>query len=182
MRRVLSDLRGKLSDRSVAVLPWQEVMPDLAGFMAVDKGFNYVFQAIIIFIIGFTILNTILMSVLERTREFATLLAIGTSPLRLRLQVAVESVMLGVLGTGTGLAVGGIFSWYFQVHGIDFSGIYSDDTTIVGYAIDPLIKNYVTVDAFALVGFFVLIMTLFIGLYPSWRSARISLPDVLRSR
>ena len=182
MLRVLSDLRGKLSDRSVAVLPWQEVMPDLAGFMAVDKGFNYVFQAIIIFIIGFTILNTILMSVLERTREFATLLAIGTSPLRLRLQVAVESVLLGVLGTGTGLAVGGLFSWYFQVHGIDFSGIYSDDTTIVGYAIDPLIKNYVTVDAFALVGFFVLILTLFIGLYPSWRSAKISLPDVLRSR
>jgi len=182
MRRVLSDLRGKLSARSVAVLPWQEVMPDLAGFMAVDKGFNYVFQAIIIFIIGFTILNTILMSVLERTREFATLLAIGTSPLRLRLQVAVESVFLGVLGTGTGLAVGGAFSWYFQVHGIDFSGIYSDDTTIVGYAIDPLIKNYVTVDAFALVGLFVLLLTMFIGLYPSWRSARISLTDVLRSR
>jgi ABC-type lipoprotein release transport system permease subunit len=182
LRRALSDLRGRLSSRSAAVLPWQEVMPDLAGFMAIDKGFNYVFQAIIIFIIGFTILNTILMSVLERTREFATLLAIGTSPLRLRLQVAVESVLLGILGAGTGLAVGGAFSWYFQVRGIDFSGIYSDDTTIVGYAIDPLIKNYVTVEAFALVGFFVLFLTMIIGLYPSWRSAKISLPDVLRSR
>ena len=68
------------------------------------------------------------------------------------------------------------------MHGIDFSGIYSDDTTIVGYAIDPLIKNYVTIEAFALVGLFVLLLTIIIGLYPSWRSARISLPDVLRSR
>jgi ABC-type lipoprotein release transport system permease subunit len=96
--------------------------------------------------------------------------------------VAVESLFLGILGTGGGLLIGGVLSWYFQVRGIDFSGIYSDDTTIVGYAIDPLIKNYVTVDAFALVGFFVLGLTLIIGLYPSWRSAKISLPDVLRSR
>ena len=65
---------------------------------------------------------------------------------------------------------------------IDFSGIYSDDTTIVGYAIDPLIKNELTVDAVLLIGGFVLAMTLLIGLYPAWRSARISLPDVLRSR
>lgn len=45
------------------------------------------------------------MSVLERTREFAILMAIGTSPLRLRLQVAVESFIIGLLGTGGGLHV-----------------------------------------------------------------------------
>jgi ABC-type lipoprotein release transport system permease subunit len=179
---VLESLRERLAGREAAVLPWQEVMPDLAGFMAVDKGFNYVFQMIIMFIIGFTILNTILMSVLERTREFATLMAIGTSPLRLRLQVAVESLFLGILGTALGLLLGGLISWYFQVRGIDFSGIYSEDTTIVGYAIDPLIKNHVSVDAFLAIGGFVLGLTLVIGLYPSWRSAKISLPDVLRSR
>ena len=180
--RALDELRRRLAGRGLAVLPWQEVMPDLAGFMAVDKGFNYVFQIIIMLIIGFTILNTILMSVLERTREFATLLAIGTSPLRLRLQVAVEALLIGALGTGLGLVIGGLVSWYFQVRGIDFSGIYSDDTTIVGYAIDPLIRNWVTWEAAALVGGFVLGLTALIGLYPSWRSARISLPDVLRSR
>lgn len=180
--RVLRELRRRLAERDFAVLPWQEVMPDLAGFMAVDKGFNYVFQMIIMFIIGFTILNTILMSVLERTREFATLLAIGTSSLRLRLQVAVESLFLGLVGTSLGLLVGGAVSWYFQIYGIDFSGIYGNESTIVGYAIDPLIKSYVSAGAFALVGGFVMALTLVIGLYPAWRSARISLPDVLRSR
>jgi ABC-type lipoprotein release transport system permease subunit len=178
----LRELARRLEGRGLAVLPWQEVMPDLAGFMAVDMGFNYIFQAIILFLIGFTILNTILMSVLERTREFATLMAIGTSALRLRLQIGVESLMIGLLGTGGGLLVGGGISWYFQVHGIDFSSIYGDDTTISGFAIDPLIKNYVTVDSLMLVGFFVLGMTLLIGIYPAWRSARISIADVLRSR
>ena len=134
------------------------------------------------FLIGFTILNTILMSVLERSREFATLMAIGTSALRLRLQVAAESFFIGALGTGFGLLIGGAVSWHFQKRGIDFSGIYSDDTTIVGFAIDPLVKNYLTGHTLLLVGGFVLAMTLLIGLYPVWRSARISIPDVLRSR
>lgn len=181
-KRVLETLSSRLGDRGLAVLSWQEVMPDLAGFMAVDLGFNYVFQGIVLFLIGFTILNTILMSVLERTREFATLMAIGTSALRLRLQVAVESLMIGLLGTGFGLLIGGGVSWYFQIHGIDFSSIYGDDTTIVGYAIDPLIKCYVTAETLWTVGLFVLAMTLIIGAYPSWRSARISIADVLRSR
>lgn len=181
-RRVLGELRRRLSGQELAVLPWQEVMPDLAGFMAVDKGFNYVFQGIVLFIIGFTILNTILMSVLERTREFAILMAIGTSPLRLRLQVAVESLFIGLLGTSGGLLLGGLASWYFQIHGLDLSGIYSDDTTIVGYAIDPLIKNELSAPALLLTGGVVLALTLVIGVYPAWRSARISLPAVLRSR
>ena len=181
-KRVLRELSGRLAGRNLAVLPWQEVMPDLAGFMAVDLGFNYVFQAIIMFLIGFTILNTILMSVLERSREFATLMAIGTSALRLRLQIAAESFFIGALGTGFGLLIGGAVSRYYQVRGIDFSGIYSDDTTIVGFAIDPLVKNYLTGHTLLLVGGFVLAMTILIGLYPTWRSARISIPDVLRSR
>jgi ABC-type lipoprotein release transport system permease subunit len=180
--KVLREMSRRLEGRNLAVLPWQEVMPDLAGFMTVDKGFNYAFQMIIMFIIGFTILNTILMSVLERTREFATLMAIGTSSVRLRLQVFIESLFIGILGSGLGLLIGGLISWYFQVHGLDFSGMYQEDTTIVGYVMDPVLRNYITVKALSMVGGFVLVLTIIIGLYPSYRSAKISIPDVLRSR
>jgi len=180
--KVLKEMTRRLEGRGLAVLPWEEVMPDLAGFMTVDKGFNYVFQMIIMFIIGFTILNTILMSVLERTREFATLMAIGTSAVRLRFQVFVESLFIGVLGSGLGLLIGGLISWYFQVNGLDFSKWYADDTTIVGYAIDPVFRNYITVEALSMVGGFVMVLTIIIGLYPSYRSAKINIPDVLRSR
>ncbi len=180
--QVLEELNALLKGTDLAALPWQEVMPDLAGFMAVDKGSNYVFQGIIIFLLSFTILNTILMSVLERTREFATLLALGTSAFLLRLQVIIETVFLGLLGCALGLGLGGAVSWYYQVHGLDLRALFGDNLTITGIAVDPVIHNYVGVNLVLWLGGLVFGLTLLIGLYPAFKSARISLPDVLRSR
>lgn len=178
---VIEQLRTRISDGDMSVLPWQEVMPDLAGFIAIDVGSNYVFQGIIIFIIGFTILNTILMSVLERSREFATLLAIGTSPMRLRIQVAIESAFIGLIGTVCGLLLGSMGIWYMMAHGWDLSGIYGDSTTVSGYLMDPVLRGYASVNMFLILGTLIFGMTLLLGLYPAYKSARISIPDVLRT-
>lgn len=179
---VIALLRKDLAGGNLAVLPWQEVMPDLAGFMAVDKGSNYVFQGIIIFLLSFTILNTILMSVLERNREFATLLALGTSPVLLRCQVLIETMYIGLLGCGIGLGIGGSISWYFHTYGLDLGSLFGDNLTITGFAVDPVIYNYIGVDLFAWLGGLVFLLTMLIGLYPAFKSTRICLVDVLRSR
>jgi len=181
-KQVIHQLRPALSDTELGVLPWQEVMSDLAGFMAVDKGGNYVFQGIIIFLLSFTILNTILMSVLERTHEFATLLALGTSPTRLRLQIITESTLLGIVGTMVGLVLGGSISYYFQVNGLDLSSLYGEGMTITGFAIDPVIHNQLTLWLLTWLGMLVFGLTVVIGIYPALRSTMISIPDVLRSR
>jgi len=180
--RVLKRLRAALAgEEDMVVLPWQDVLTDLAGFMAVDMGSNYILQAIFLGIIAFTILNTILMSVLERTREFAVLLALGTAPRRLQAQVILESLLIGLLGTGLGLLLGGGVSYYFQLHGIDFSKIYSEGATITGFAIDPLVRNYVSLRLLAWLGAGMLGMTVLIGCYPAYRATRIVIPDVLRA-
>ncbi len=180
--KVVASLQKQLQGTDQAVLPWQDVLSDLAGFITVDMGSNYIFQAIILFLIGFTILNTILMSVLERTREFATLLAVGTSPRSLRLQIMVESLLLGLVGVGIGLALGGGISYYYQIHGIDFSSLVGEEMSVSGFAVDPRIYNYVSARLLYWVGGVVLGMTVLIGIYPSWRAPRINLPDTLRSK
>ena len=81
----------ELLPAGVALRTWEEVMPELANYIRVDRGSNLVFQGIIVFLSLFTIFNTILMSVLERTRELAMQLALGVSASLLRLQVVVES-------------------------------------------------------------------------------------------
>ncbi|HXK62448.1 MAG TPA: ABC transporter permease, partial [Acidobacteriota bacterium] len=64
------------------VLSWQELMPELRDFIRIDDGGNYVFNAMFFLIISFLVANTLLMSVLERRREFALLDAIGFTPAR----------------------------------------------------------------------------------------------------
>ncbi|MGD8371862.1 MAG: ABC transporter permease, partial [Syntrophobacterales bacterium] len=94
---VLSEIQLLAAQDDIAVLPWQTVIPEIASYIKLDKGSNLIFQAILVFLILFTILNTILMSVLEREREFAILLALGTKPDQLRLQILLESFYLGLI-------------------------------------------------------------------------------------
>jgi len=180
-QRVQQELVAALQGKPVAVLPWQEVLPDLASYIAVDGGSNYVFQGIIMFLIGFTILNTILMSVLERKREFATLLAIGTSPLLLRLQILVESAFLGLFGCVAGLAVGGGLAHHLEVNGLDMSELFKDGASVAGFTIDPLVRADLTVGLMTWLGIAVFLGTMIIGLYPAFKSSRVEIADVLRT-
>ena len=81
--------------RAVAVRPWQEIQPEVASYIRLDQGSNWIFQALLVMLVLFTIFNTVLMSVLERQREFAMLLALGTRPADLRWQVFLETVIPG---------------------------------------------------------------------------------------
>lgn len=180
--RTIEKLNEQFEGSELYAFPWQDIMPDLAGFIAVDKGSLYVFQGIIIFLLSFTILNTILMSVLERNREFATLLALGTSPNHLRIQVIIESILLALFGTCLGLVIGGGISFYFTIHGLDMRALMGEGFTVTGFLVDPVVYNYLSYELFAWLGGLVFSLTVIIGLYPAYKSTRINLPDVLRSR
>ena len=69
------------------MLDWQEMMPQLVQFIVVDDAGNYIFLTLILIMVGFGIINTVLMSVLERTREFGLLRALGLSRVHLLLLV-----------------------------------------------------------------------------------------------
>ncbi|MDX1398649.1 MAG: ABC transporter permease, partial [Oceanospirillum sp.] len=70
-------LSAELKAQNLALLDWQTLMPDLVQFVALDDAGNYVFLLLILIMVLFGIINTVLMSVLERTREFGLLRALG---------------------------------------------------------------------------------------------------------
>jgi putative ABC transport system permease protein len=72
--------------------------------------------------VAFSILNTFLMAIFERTREFGVLMAIGTTPGRLSKILLVESTTMTLVGIVFGMIAGSLVTWYFQVHGIVISG------------------------------------------------------------
>ena len=72
---------------------------------------------------GLGILNTIFMSVMERTREFGILMAMGMRPCSVRRLVLLETLFLGVSRTPLGVAVGLLLTLYMQAVGIDLSSV-----------------------------------------------------------
>ncbi|GAJ01540.1 unnamed protein product, partial [marine sediment metagenome] len=88
----------------LVVLDWMELMPGLIQAIQMDLVSAFIFYIILIVVVAFSILNTFLMAVFERTREFGVLLAIGTTPRRLTKLLLTESVSM----TMVGIVIGGI--------------------------------------------------------------------------
>jgi len=165
---------------ALAVRTWGEVLPDLFRYVRFDRASSLVSCGILIFIVLFTLFNTILMAILEREREFALLMAIGASPGRLRTQVILESVVLAALGCALGLALGYASSLWFARDGIDMSALYSSPVSVSGFTIDmmvrPRLRLSVAFSMTALAWLAACLMTL----VPALRIGRIAITERLR--
>lgn len=95
--------------------------------------YSYIIMLIILIALAFVILNTMLMSVLERTREIGMMVALGTSRIKVFLLVFMETVFLTIAGLPVGLLLSWLVILYFQIHGIDLSGMGEEMLASFGY-------------------------------------------------
>ncbi|MEW5736128.1 MAG: ABC transporter permease [Thermodesulfobacteriota bacterium] len=179
-RRVMAEIRALVPAKEAVVLPWQEVMPEVASYIRMDSASNWVFQGILLFLVLFTIFNTVLMSVLERRREFAILLAIGTTPMRLATMVFFESVFLGLLGCGMGVLVGAGLSWFFNVVGIDMASLLPEGINISGFAVSTKIFTKLSAGIVLVPAGLVFAAILLLAAIPMRRAAKTRLAENLR--
>jgi ABC-type lipoprotein release transport system permease subunit len=104
------------------VLDWEQLMPGLRQAIEMDLVSGMIFYFLLILVVAFSILNTFLMAILERTREFGVLMSIGTRPGRLTKVLLIESMTIAMIGIIAGIVLGSAITLYFQSHGIDISG------------------------------------------------------------
>ncbi len=105
------------------VRSWGQLEPALEQGLTIDFSTGLLFYVSMVVVVIFIILNTLLMSVLERTREFGMLLAIGMRPDKAGGMVWIELTLLAVIGNAIGIVLGSGLVLYFQSVGIVFSGL-----------------------------------------------------------
>lgn len=124
-----SALRAAFGSRAdLDVRTWREALPELYGLIQLDRRSGDVMLSILGVIVAMGVLNTMLMSVLERTREFGVMLAIGLTPARLAGAILLEGVAIGVIGALAGLGLGALASWPLVQYGLDYSQFIGADT------------------------------------------------------
>jgi ABC-type lipoprotein release transport system permease subunit len=154
------------------ILSWLELMPELRDFIKIDSGGSYVFNSLFFLIIAFLVANTLLMSVLERRREFALLDALGFTPIRRFLLVILEASWIAVLSVAAGTTLGYAGHLYFYHKGLPLDLFYSSDVSAGGAVIDPVIYSYLDWTRIATAAGLVFALTFLLALLPAWRGAK----------
>ncbi|MCP3693833.1 MAG: FtsX-like permease family protein, partial [Planctomycetaceae bacterium] len=110
-------------DQNLAVLDWDALQPGLRQAITSDMASAWIMYAVMIVLVAFSVLNTQMMSVLERTREFGVMLALGMNPGRLARLVVIETLLMSALGLVLGVFLGALLTWYLSHAGFSYPGM-----------------------------------------------------------
>jgi ABC-type lipoprotein release transport system permease subunit len=170
-------LREKINTKKFEVLTWKEISPMTYQWLQFDQVFTSLILFIVLLVVAAGILNTVLMGVLERTREFGIMLALGTKPSQITSMVTAESFFLGLIGVAFGSGLGLSFVILFGVIGINLSAISS---ALNSFYIGSVIYPRMDVVSFVIYAAVVLLVSMIISIFPARKASRLSPIEAIR--
>jgi ABC-type lipoprotein release transport system permease subunit len=151
-------------------LDWRSLDPLAAGMFEIIDAVLYVWLVIVLIALGFGLVNTLATAVIERTREFGLLRALGMRPRHVLAQVVMESVLVTLLGVVLGIA-GGVALVALLHDGIDLTA-WSSATALFGLG-NVLVPRLLGADI-VLVIVAALVFALVGSIYPAWRAVALA--------
>lgn len=154
------------SDADLVIHDWDALLPGLKQAIQADFASAWFMYGVLIVLVAFSVLNTQLMSVLERTKEFGIVLSLGVTPGRLGRLVLLETTLMGILGMVLGMVLGGGLVLWLNHHGFTYPGLEEmagkfnlpgriyPENSVIGLLLGPV---------------FVLIASVVASLYPALR-------------
>ncbi len=171
-------LQSKLAGKNVEVLTWYQVEPFLLQFIQLDDAFFYIIVIIFFVVISIGILNTIMMSVFERVREFGVMMALGTKPRQIVKMVVEEAFVLALVGAVIGSAIGISASLYFAHHGMNLSA-WAEGAAALGMT-SSMVYTRLTAANVVISNLAVLAVVVLVGLYPAMHASRLRPVEAIR--
>ena len=163
---------------ATVALPWQRLMPEVAQTMQLKRASSLMMLALIAVLVTFSIFNSFMMTVFERTREFGMLLAIGMRPAGIIGVLQIEAAWLALLGAGIGLVVGGAVMTLTQHVGIPLGEMAGELAR--RFHMPDRIYPPLNVDAMLLAPLLMLLATQLAALIPALRIRTLAPVDALR--
>jgi ABC-type lipoprotein release transport system permease subunit len=172
-------VRSALGERDgLAVLDWDALQPGLKQAIQADLSSAWFMYGVLIILVAFSVLNTQLMSVLERTREFGVITALGIKPGKLAFLVMLETALMALIGLAIGLFLGWLVALYFNTVGFSYPGMeeMADRFNLPG-------KIYPSVTPFSMVlgPLVVFVFCLLASIYPALRLFRLQPVEAMRA-
>ena len=168
-KSIAEHLNAQLKFMDITANTWKELVPLLKAYLEIFDGFVYIWYLVVFTAMGFGIVNTTLMAVFERMREFGLLKALGMRPQRILRGVLTESFFLLILGAALGNILGFIFIFIFARTGIDLSSLAAGAEM---WGMTRIIVPVVAAQDIWMANLTVIILGLLVSAYPAIKAAR----------
>lgn len=165
-------------DADLVVHDWDRLLPGLKQAIQADLGSSFFMYGVLAILVAFSVLNTQLMSVLERTHEFGIVMALGLKPGRLGRLVMLETVMIGLIGAVIGALLGSLLTWYFSVNGFQIPGM---EEMAIQFNLPARLYPQVTPLSLLLGPSIVFLFSLLAAIYPALRLQWLQPVDAMRA-
>jgi len=178
VERVVADLRAKLP-KEYKVLDYNELAPELKTFQTVEKPFHVMAMGIFFILGGLVVLNTLFLSVVERTHELGVILALGAARRRVMQMVMTEAFLLALVGAVAGLLAGvGLVAWAQAGGGLKLPGAYDEMARMIG--MEAILQLRVSVSELVASGLAMIGVALLAAWFPARRAAALEPVEAMR--
>ena len=172
---------AETTPQELSVQPWDEVLPDVIAMIQVDQVSNEMISISLMFIVAMGILNTMLMNVLERSKEFGVLMAIGLNQTAIVKLIVLEASLIGIFGGVIGAMLGVAAAYPWVANGLDLTSIMGEGVTFNGAVANTVI--YGRYDVNWILGYILLtvVCAILSALYPAWKVQKLTPVDAMRA-
>ncbi len=174
--KITSAIETHLNDSTLDVAPWQVVAKSFYRAMRTDQQGDAISRLVIMLIVAIGVLNTVLMSVLERTREYGVLKAVGTKPVQIFWLVICEVVIIALGSICVGTLLGILVNYLLSIYGIT----YPEEITYGGMKLKTLYAE-VNVRCLVIPAITVMLSAAIVSLFPAIKAARILPAKAMRT-
>ncbi len=164
-------LHRSLAAFNLDIEPWQEFAKAFFQAMQADKRGHSVLLLVLFIVVAIGVLNTALMSVLERRREYGVLKALGTRPRQVFTLVVLEILCLAVISIILGAGLSLPINIYLSHHQIPLTGMFSKPLTYGGMTWSGLTSE-VNIRSFVIPAITVIVSAFLVSLMPAIKAAR----------
>ncbi len=168
----------KSSAPELSVQTWDEIMPEAGMYTESMNFYLMIFMVIILLALGFGIVNTMLMAVLERMKELGMLMAIGMNKRRVFSMIMLETIFLAMVGTVIGMVITYLVIWSTRKTGIDLTALYGAGFEMMGFSAHLFPK--LSWNSFFQVMGLVILTGILASIYPARKALKLKPAEALR--
>lgn len=174
-----NQLASKLEEKypNLQVMTWTELLPDMKMMNESMDFMMYIFVIIILLALGFGIVNTMLMVILERVKELGMLMAVGMNKLRIFSMIVLETIFLSLVGGVIGIVLAVGLTAITHETGVDLS-LWADGLNAAGF--DSVIYPEIGFDSVIAVTILVIITGILSAIYPARKAIKLNPSEAIR--